>query len=191
MEQKEFRIPQLRIGGHTDYIILRVARRWKTILPTTKEFLSIDFLFTDDEYSLRNQRDAAHGYMESNMEQHFSETLKEGLLYKISVFQVKPLKGTPKYNAIPAEKTILIYWSTEVREVTEGINKNNSAEDIRFKDDYSEIKLLEAAQEQRNRDNLFDEAIESSIIQILNLSSSGIVQAENSSLEAIVNTTPA
>ncbi|OMO50054.1 Nucleic acid-binding protein [Corchorus olitorius] len=105
----ELTISQLHRGGNTNYIILRVARRWDTILPTSGKFISVDFLFTD-----RNGH-AIHGYTNPKLHKNHSGVLLEGHVYKISTFQVKGLKGS--HNAIPGTNTLLLYWSTTVTPV--------------------------------------------------------------------------
>ncbi|OMO88269.1 Nucleic acid-binding protein [Corchorus olitorius] len=109
MEPVELTIAQLNRGGNTNYIILRVARRWDTILPTTGKFITIDFLFTD-----RIGR-AIHGYMDPKLQKNYSVVLFEGHVYKISTFQVKGLKSS--HNAVPGPNKLLLYYSTIVTPV--------------------------------------------------------------------------
>ncbi|OMO89364.1 DNA helicase PIF1, ATP-dependent [Corchorus olitorius] len=115
MEPKEITIPQLRRGGVTDYIILRIARRWDTIFPNTNQFVTIDFLLTDDIGH------AIHAYMDSSLGKNFSTVLYEGCLYKISVFQVKGPKSS--HNAVPGTNTLMIYWSTSIDEIHENVDR--------------------------------------------------------------------
>ncbi|OMO49584.1 DNA helicase PIF1, ATP-dependent [Corchorus capsularis] len=118
MEPKEPRrlsISQLRKGRVMDYVILRVVRRWDTIFPSTKTFTTIDFLFVDDEGN------AIHGYMDSKPDKEFLSVLQEGHLYKIHTFQVKGPKGS--YNAIPGKNTLMIYYSAEVTEIKEDLDR--------------------------------------------------------------------
>ncbi|OMO62293.1 DNA helicase PIF1, ATP-dependent [Corchorus olitorius] len=105
----ELTISQLNKGRNTNYMILRVARRWDTILPTSGKFITIDFLFTD-----RNGH-AIHGYMDPKLQRDHSDVLFEGHVYKISTFQVKGPKSS--HNAVPGPNTILLYYSTSVTSV--------------------------------------------------------------------------
>ncbi|GFQ02404.1 ATP-dependent DNA helicase pif1 [Phtheirospermum japonicum] len=97
------------------FIVVRIVRLWKTILPPHNEFISIYFLAVDD------QKNAMHGTIPSEYSADFEDHLMEGNVYKINMFQVTKRKQS--HNAVPLQKILYLSSTTRIEQINDNLDK--------------------------------------------------------------------
>ncbi|GFQ03024.1 hypothetical protein PHJA_002446200 [Phtheirospermum japonicum] len=109
----EAKLSQIEPGIRA-FIVVRIVRLWKTMLPPHNEFISLDFVAFDD------QKNAMHGTIPSKYSDELEYQLIEGRVYKIKMFQVTKRKQS--HNALPMEKMLYLNSTTEIEEINNDID---------------------------------------------------------------------
>ncbi|GFP94127.1 ATP-dependent DNA helicase pif4 [Phtheirospermum japonicum] len=110
----EAKLSQIEPGIRA-FIVVRIVRLWKTILPPYNEFISIDFLAVDD------QKNAMHGTIPSEYSADFEDHLMEGNVYKINMFQVTKRKQS--HNVVPVQKMLYLSSTTRIEKINDDLDK--------------------------------------------------------------------
>ncbi|GFP87821.1 probable beta-d-xylosidase 6 [Phtheirospermum japonicum] len=110
----EAKLSQIQPGIRA-FIVVKIVRLWKTILPPHNEFISIDFLAIDD------QKNVMHGTIPSEYSADFEDQLMEGNVYKINMFQVTKCKQS--HNVVPLQKMLYLSSTTRIEQINDNLNK--------------------------------------------------------------------